>query len=73
MLPEAIIDDFEFRKQCIQLGEAFAPLLDLWSEREVLGGSSVMFFIENLALLSALCRGSSTVADFGRLVHAVHL
>ena len=45
-LPEAIIDDFEFRKQYIQLGEAFAPLLVLWSERGVLGGSSVMFFIE---------------------------
>ena len=35
--------------------------------------SGTFCFIENLALLSALRKGSGTVADFGCLVHSLHL
>ena len=73
MLSNEIINGFHERTQYIALGEAFAPLLALCHERELLRGSSVVLFIDNLSLLSALCKGSSTVSDFGCIAHAVHL
>ena len=36
-------------------------------------GGSVAFFTDNLQLLSALCNGSSSVVNFGMVVHAMLL
>ena len=73
ILTEEILSGFAQRTQYIALGEAFAPLLALWHERVLLTHASLVIFIDNLALLPALCKGSSTVALFGCIVHAIHL
>ena len=73
MLSDAVIEGFNDRAQYIALGEAFAPLLALWHERETLQNSSLMLFVDNIPMLSARCKGSSTVSDFGCVVHAVQL
>ena len=65
VLSRDIIRSFNEQTQYMALGEAFAPLLALWHERDILQGSSVLLFIDNLSLLSALCKGSSAVSDFG--------
>ena len=59
--------------QYIAVGEAFAPLLCLFHVGELLRGESVVFYLDNLSLLSALCKGSCTVVDFGSVVHAIQL
>ena len=36
-------------------------------------GAPLPWFIDNLGILSALCKGSSTVSDIGCVIHAVLL
>ena len=69
-MPDAIVHSFADRHTYIAHGEAFAPLLALYHESEALRGHSVSWFLDNLGVLSAFCTGSSTVADFGCLIHA---
>ena len=48
-------------------------MLCFYHERELLRGAPVVGCVDNLAFLSAVCKGTSSSADFGCLVHALHL
>ena len=72
-LPAAIIDSFGARATYIAIGEAFAILFAIVREEALLSDASVMFFMDNLCVLAALCKGSSMVEDFGCLVHVILL
>ena len=72
-MPESILHSFGARATYIAIGEAFAILFAIASEEEMLTGCSVMFFTDNMSVLAALCKGSSTIEDFGCLVHVIML
>jgi hypothetical protein len=72
-LSEAFIHSMKEKRTYIAHGEAMAVLLALYHEKEWLLGSSVVWFIDNLGVLSCLCKGSSTVADISCIVHAILL
>jgi hypothetical protein len=67
---DSIFQSFEDRQTFIAHGEAFAPLLALYSEGQFLQNRSILWFIDNLGILSCYCRGSSLVADVGCIIHA---
>ena len=69
----ALLDSMQHKQTYIAHGEAFAPLFALFHEGDFLKGKSVMWFIDNLGVLSCFCKGSSVVADVGCIVHAVLL
>ena len=50
--------------------KALAPLFALFHEKEFLAQKAVLWFIDNLGVLSCLCKGSSVVADISCLIHA---
>ena len=72
-LPDSIIKSFNARATYIAIGEAFAILFAIVREEALLDHASVIFFMDNLCVLAALCKGSSTVEDFGCLVHVILL
>lgn len=72
-LSDGIISSFVPKHTYIANGKAFAPLLALVHEQHLFQGASVFWFLDNLAVLPALCKGASKVADFGCLVHAILL
>ena len=51
-------------------GEAFAPLLCLPVFGHVRQGANILWFLDNLGVVSCLCNGSSAVADVGCIIHA---
>ena len=51
-------------------GEAMACLFYLWHMKNQLRNKSVIHFVDNLGVLSALCKGSSAVFDVGHIVSA---
>ena len=69
----AILDSMEDKETYIAHGEAFAPLLCLHWLGERLRGSNILWFLDNLGIVSCLCKGSSTVADVGCIIHAFFL
>ena len=54
-------------------GEALAVLYALVNEADRLRGCSALWLIDNMGVLSALCKGSSTVPDIGCITHAICL
>ena len=61
---------FDSRLTYIAHGEAMACLFCLYHLRKQLTGASVIHFIDNLGVLSAMCSGNSTVADISRIISA---
>jgi hypothetical protein len=72
-VPDAILASMAERRTYIAHGEALAMLLALFHEPDVFRDSSVLWLLDNLGVLSCLCKGSSTVADFGCIVHTILL
>ena len=72
-VPDAVLRSFGERKQYIAQGEALAPLLALHYHGRVMEGASVLFFIDNLGVLSGLTVGSSKAADLGTVLHGATL
>ena len=72
-LPDEMLRGFETRKTFIAHGEAFAVYWALWCERRHLVGSSCIWFIDNLGVVSCLCKGSSTSVDVGAITHGILL
>jgi hypothetical protein len=72
-VPDSILASMARRCTYIAHGEALAPLLALWHEHDLVDHSSLRWFIDNLGVLAALCKGSSVVADFGCVIHSVLL
>ena len=72
-VPNTVLAWFTPRATQIGNGEALAPFLCLMSEPELLRGTSVVWFVDNLGVLSTLCNGSSSVPDFDCVIHAVLL
>ena len=50
-----------------------APLPAMCREPSAFRSSSAVMFIDNMGVLASLCKGSSVVADFGCVVHALLL
>jgi hypothetical protein len=44
-----------------------------WQERELFRGASILWLVDNLGVLSCFCKGSSSIADFGCLIHSILL
>ena len=72
-MPDRILSSFEPRDTYIAQGEALAPLLAMCREPELFRQASAVIFIDNMGVLASLCKGSSTVADFGCVIHALLL
>jgi hypothetical protein len=72
-LSDETIRSFSSKDTYISHGEAFAILFCLLEEEAVLRGKSIIFFMDNLGVLSSLCKGSSAVDDYGCVIHAVLL
>ena len=70
-MADPIIRSFSSKATYMSHGEAFALLFCFLEEELILRGKSIMWFLDNLGVLSSLCKGSSTVADFGCIVYAV--
>ncbi len=69
-MPFEMLDSFENRATYIAQGEAMACLFCMWHMREWLHDVSVIHFIDNLGVLSAMCSGSSNVCDISHIVSA---
>ena len=54
-------------------GEALAVLFALVNKWQMLRGRSVLWFIDNMGVLSSLCKGTSSVPDLGCITHAICL
>ena len=67
---DSLFASFESKSTFISHGEAFAPLLCLYHEWRHLTSRSVIWFIDNLGVLCCYCKGSSSSADVGCIVHA---
>jgi hypothetical protein len=65
-----IIESFDSKQTHIAQGEALAVLFFLYHERNAIRGSSIIHFIDNLGVLSAYCKGSSTLYDIAHIVSA---
>ena len=72
-VPDHVLQSFGERKQYIAQGEALAPLLALHYHGAIMEGASVIFFIDNLGVLSGLTVGSSKAADLGTVLHGATL
>ena len=72
-MPDEVLLSFVTKKTYIAHGEALVCLLALWTERALFRHCSVLWLIDNLGVLSCLCKGSSNVADFGCIIHATLL
>ena len=72
-VPDRILDSFQDRETYIAQGEALAPLLAMCREPSAFRNASAVMFIDNMGVLASLCKGSSVVADFGCVVHALLL
>ena len=70
-LPDEILDSFDSRDTYIAQGEALAPIFCLIHEKKVVYGASVVCYIDKMGVLASLCKGSSVVADFGCVIHAL--
>ena len=68
--PASVFASFEDRKTFISHGEAFAPLFALFHEGQYLQNRSVIWWIDNLGVLSCFCKGNSSSADVSCIVHA---
>ena len=70
VMPLNMMASFESRSTYIAHGEAMACLFCLHHLRKRLAGASVIHFIDNLGVLSAMCSGNSTVFDISRIISA---
>ena len=68
-----ILRSFAERHTYIAHGEAFAILFGMSWEQQSLRNCSVIWYTDNLGVLSALCSGYGSVSDFGGVIHAIHL
>ena len=64
----AILDSIEDKETYIAHVKAVAPLLCLRWVSDRLRGSNVLWFLDNLRIVSCLCKGSSTVVDVGCVI-----
>ena len=69
-VPQEVLGSFADRETYIAHGEALAPLFALHNEPR-LCYAVALWFIDNMGVLSSFCKGSSTVADFGCVIHVV--
>lgn len=69
-MPFGMMDSFDSKTTYIAHGEAMACLFCMWHMRSWLPNVSVIHFIDNLGVLSALCSGSSNVCDISHIVSA---
>ena len=69
-LPERVLDSFDTRKTYIAHGESFAVYWAMICEKPFLHGRSILWFIDNLGVLSILCKGSAHSVDVGAVCHA---
>ena len=73
LIPNYILRSFGERQTYIAQGEALAPLLALLTIPDILKGSHILWFIDNLGVVSAFITGKAKIADFSNLVHIFHL
>ena len=64
---------FGVRGSYIAQGEAFAPLLALTFDRQLLQSSDILLFVDNLAVVSSLCAGSARELNVENIVHGIFL
>ena len=72
-VPDAFLHSMIVRRQFIAFGEAVVLLTAIHNHPEVFAHASIVWFIDNLSVLSALTNGASSVADFSCLIHAILL
>ena len=71
-VPQAVRGSFADRETYIAQGEAMAPIFALWNE-PWLHDAVLLWFIDNLGVVSCLCKGASSVYDFGCVIHGLHM
>jgi len=72
-VPDAVLAGFVAKRTYMAHGEALVCLLALYHERLLFKGASVLWLVDNLGVLSCFCKGSSSIADFGCLIHSILL
>jgi len=73
VLSDNMLLSMQTKKTFIAHGEALAILWAIFHESKHLSNSSIVWFVDNLGVLSCLCKGSSTVADISCIIHAILL
>ena len=68
-VPPEIVDTLDPRQQYIAQGEALAPMLLYALHGNELKDSSIIHFIDNMAVLSCQVPGNSRVVDLGVMSH----
>ena len=69
VLSDHILESFDIKKTHIGHGEAFAVYFAFTHEIRNLARADVLWFIDNLGVLSALCKGSSKSLDLGCITY----
>ena len=72
-VPDWVLRSFHRRATYIAQGELFGPMLALYWFQAEMRGADLMFFVENLGVLSAAVSGRSTVADVNAPLGGLHL
>ena len=57
-VPETVMSMLPDQSTYISYGEAFAPMFGIWFERQILQGTSILSFIDNMGVLSNLVVGN---------------
>ena len=70
-VPLSVLQDLPELDTYIMYGEAFGPLLAMYFLGERLASSSVVFFIDNLSVLSCFVMGKSQNVDLSTPVYTV--
>ena len=73
IVPPSVLHSFQERHTYIAQGEAFGPMLAVHFNTDLLANAHILFFVDNLGVLSALISGRARIADLGTVIHAFHL
>ena len=73
VIPDNVIAAFDVRDQQITPLEAYCAIAVPFNVPEMLGGSDLIWYIDNQAACACLIKGSSSVSDIGTIVTIAHL
>ena len=72
-VPQVVLDELPDQGTYIAYGEAFAPLLAILQHRNMLEGSSLVTFIDNMGVLCSFVVGHSKVVDLSMPIYSTVL
>jgi hypothetical protein len=72
-LPKEFFELLESRKTYIAHGEALAVLFALTHLGQLIAKSSIVLYVDNIGVLSCICKGSSRTAEVDSICNAICL